>query len=143
VDRQFARDVAKHIDRRRVRRRLTLWTALLALIAAAAAYLRCGGGLGLGPGGDAGDGGEAGERRPVTSPARCAIRLTARGVTVAGKAMSTDDAVAACKSSSGVTVVVTGDARHGDREALVAALKAAHIKDIQIREPTSPDPPAQ
>ena len=135
-DPRFARDVAKHIDRRRVKRRLTLWTFLLAVIAGAAGYLRCGHGLGLG-GFGIGDGGRAGsdnhgEVRRVDGPVRCAIRISAEGFTVAGKARSRDEAVAACKGASAVDVYRTGDARTGDTEELHAALGRAGFTDADI-----------
>lgn len=136
-DRQFARDVAKQLDRRRTRRRMTLWTTLLALVIAAAAYLRLGGGLGvLGLGGGAGSSGD--ERRPLVRPERCAIRVSAAGITVGGKAMARDAAVAACKDAPGADVVVTGDAREDDWQALQAALHAAHVKDIAVHQPQRP-----
>jgi hypothetical protein len=136
-DRQLARDVARQIDRRRTRRRLTLWTALLALVIAAAGYLRLGGGLGaLGLGGDAGGSGE--DRRALAGPERCAVRVSAAGITVGGKPMARDAAVAACKDAPGADVVVTGDAREGDWQDLQAALQAAGVKDIAVHQP----PPA-
>jgi hypothetical protein len=134
-DRQFARDVAKQLDRRQTRRRLTLWSALLALVAAGAAYLRCGGGHGFGLGLG---GGQGGDERPVTAPARCAIRVSARGITVGGRAMSRDQAVASCKATTGADVVVTGDAREGDWRDLEAALRAAEVKDIAVHTAPSP-----
>jgi hypothetical protein len=134
-DRQFARDVAKQIDRRRTRRRLTLWSALLALVIAGAAYLRLGGGLGqMGLGGGDGDDGDA--RRPLAGPRRCAIRISAAGMTVGGKPMARDAAVAACKGAVGADVVVTGDAREGDWQDLRAALEAAGIAVHQQLHPT-------
>lgn len=142
-DRQFARDVAKQIDRRRVRRRLTLWSALLALVSAAALWLRCGGGFGfLGIGG-AGEGkGEGDAARPVLRQARCAIRLSADGISVDGRPMSRDAAVATCKATPGADVVVTGDARHADKEELLTALHAARI-DIMAKDlPRPPGAPA-
>jgi hypothetical protein len=142
-DRQFARDVAKHIDRRRVRRRLTLWSALLALVSAAALWLRCGGGfglLGIGGAGE-GEGGEAVPRSAIRH-ARCAIRLTADGISVDGHPMSREAAVAACKATPGADVLVTGDARHADKEGLLAALRAAHINVMKRELPMPPGTPA-
>jgi len=142
-DRQFARDVAKHIDRRRVRRRLTLWTALLALVSAAALYLRCGGGFGLLGIGGAGEG-EGGPRRPLTEPQRCVIHVSADSITVATKATSRDEAVAACKAAPGVDIFPTGDARHGDVEGLRAALEAAGAKVVVVHPPPrAPRPPSE
>ncbi len=141
-DRQFARDVAKQLDRRRTRRRLTLWTALLALVIAAASYLRFGGGLGvLGLGGGAGDG--EGESRPRASPQRCAIRISASDITVNGRPMSHDAAIAACKIAPGVDLFPTGDVRHGDLEELKAALQTAGARDVVLHPlpRRSPDAP--
>jgi hypothetical protein len=130
-DRQFARDVAKQLDRRQTRRRLTRWTALLALVIAAAGYLRFGGGLGmLGLGGGAGDRGE--ERQPLAGPQRCAIRISASDITVNGRPMSRDAAIAACKVAPGVDIFPTGDVRHGDVEALETAVQAAGAKDVVL-----------
>lgn len=134
-DRQFARDVAKQLDRRQTRRRVTVWTGLLALIIAAAGYLRFGGGLGaLGLGGG---GGSGGERRALVPPERCAVRVSAAGITVAGKPMARDAAVAACKDAPGADVTVTGDAREGDWQDLQSALQAAGVKDIAVHQPRS------
>jgi hypothetical protein len=133
-DPRFARDVAKQIDRRRVKRRLTLWTFLLAVVAAAAGYLRCGHGLGLGGLGLGGAGGpdDHGEVRRVDGPVRCTIRIAAAGFSVAGKVVSRDDAVAACKGAAAVDIYRTGDARHGDTEELHAALGRAGFRDADI-----------
>jgi hypothetical protein len=135
-DRRFARDVARELDRKRMRRKLTLWTALLGLIAAAAAYLRCGDGFGIGGFTGTGDGPREAEHAPRTpGPARCAIRVTPKGITVDGKPMSRDQAVAACKAIGGADVVITGDARYGDGELLLTALKAADVTNIVVHEP--------
>jgi hypothetical protein len=126
-ERQFARDVARQLDRRQARRRLTRWTALLALVIAAAAYLRLGGGLGaLGLGGSSGGSGE--DRRTLAGPERCAIRVAAGGITVDGKPMARDAAVTTCKDRPGADVVITGDAREDDWRDLQSALQAAGVK---------------
>jgi hypothetical protein len=141
-DKQFTRDVAKQLDRRRMRRRMTLWSALLGLIVAAATYLRCGSGFGLGTGTGTGKD-DHGAVRPVAGPQRCAVRVTPGGITVDGKPMSRDQAVDACKATTGADVVVTGDAREGDWQALRAALVAAGVQDIRVRERVTPgDGPA-
>lgn len=132
-DRKFARDVARQIDRRRTRRRLTVWTALLALVIAAASYLRFGGGLGaLGLGGGRGDGDGDEQRRTLAGPERCAIRISASDLTVNGRPTARDAAIAACKVAPGVDIFPTGDVRHGDVEALEAAIKAAGAKDVVL-----------
>jgi hypothetical protein len=132
-DKRFVRDVAKQVDRRRMRRKATLWTALLALVAAAVAYLRCGGGFGLGTG----TGGEAGPSTPqtVAAPRRCAIRVTATGIVVNGVPMQRDQAVDACKATTGADVIVTGDAREGDWADLRTALTAAGVADVVVHQP--------
>jgi len=134
ADRQFARDVAREIDRRRVRRQLTLWAVLLALASAAALFLRCGGGFGLLGIGGAGPG-EGGAPHALIEPQRCAVHVAASGMTVDGRAMSRDEAVVACKAAPGVDVFPTGDARHGDVEALRAAIEAAGARDIVVHPP--------
>lgn len=144
-DRQFARDVARQLDRRRTRRRLTLWSALLALVIAAAGYLRLGGGLGrLGLGGGAGEGEGDEQQRSLTGPRRCTIQLSASEVTVDGRAMSRDAAITACKGRPGTDIFPTGDVRHGDLEELQAALKAAGARDVVLHPlpRRSPDAPA-
>lgn len=135
-DKQHAREVARQLDRRRMRRRLVLWTMLLAVVAAAALYLRCGGGLGglgLGNPQGVGDFDGQGTSRVDTGPRRCAIRVSAAGITVGGTPMPRDQAVAACKATKGADVVVTGDAREGDWKDLRAALEAAGVTDITVR----------
>jgi hypothetical protein len=129
---RLARDVARHLDRRRMRRRLVGWTALLAAVAAAALYLRCGVGFGLG---GAGEGPGPGSPHTPTEPRRCAIRVAAGGITVDGKPMLRDRAVAACKSTAGADVVITGDARQGDWKGLLDALHAAGVSNIAVHEP--------
>ena len=143
-DRAFVRDVAKQIDRRRTRRRLTLWTALLALVAAAAGYLRCGGSLGfMGLGNGAGDDDSP---HQVGAPSRCTIRVSATGFQIDGQRKSRDEAIAACKDAPGVDVVPTGDVRHGDLESLGSALKAAGARNVVVHGPPRPagsQPPRQ
>jgi hypothetical protein len=132
LDPTLARDVARQLDRRRMRRRLLLWSALLALVAAAAMYLRCGDGFGLGgPGKGPGEGGEV---RPVAGPKRCDLRVAKAGITVDGKPMLRDEAVAACKAAGGADVVVTGDAREGDWKDLRGALETAGVTEIAVHD---------
>jgi hypothetical protein len=137
-DRQLARDVAKQLDRRRIKRKMGLWTALFGLIAAAALYVRCGDGFGLGGGGRGPGGGDDSSRRVASSGLRCAIRLTASGIAVDGKKMSRDQAVHKCADIGGAYILVTGDARHGDKDELLDALRAAGIKDIKVDEAHAP-----
>jgi hypothetical protein len=137
-DNRFVRDVVKRLDRRRMLRKLAAWTALLVLIAAAVMYLTRGRGFGLGgPGKGSGEpveSGGPGSVRAVAAPARCAIRVTKTGITVDGKPMSRDEAVAACRKTTGADVVITGDAREGDWKDLHSALQAVDLKDIAVHE---------
>jgi hypothetical protein len=137
VDRELARDVAKQIDRRRIKRRLTLWSALLALISAAALYLRCGSGLGLG--GGVGLGGDGDRASRPDAAVRCEIHVAADGISVGGRPMSRDEAVTKCKNAPGVDVFPTGDARYGDHVELEAALKAAGARKVVVHPPPRAD----
>jgi hypothetical protein len=121
---QFAKDVAVQLDRRRRGRRLGL-LVLLAGAIAALIYMRCGIGWGLGGGG--GSGTEKGAAL-LKTPMKCQIRVSSEGIAVDGKLMKRDDAVEACKKTVGALVTVTGDARQGDWDDLKAALDAAQVK---------------
>ncbi|CAN5899124.1 hypothetical protein BH11MYX3_BH11MYX3_01110 [soil metagenome] len=128
-DSQFARDVAKQLDRRRMRRRLFMIGLFVAAIALAITFLTCGRGWGVGGAGKgegSGPGAGSGSAGDKGSP-RCAIRVTGAGILVDGKPATRQEAVAMCKTTSGADVVVTGDARQGDWDELRAALEAAKI----------------
>ena len=130
--------LARELDRRRMRRRLLVLTTLLAAAVAAAMYLRCGSGLGTGGKGP-GEGGTT--VTPMKgSAARCAIRLTAAGITVDGKPATREEAIATCKSKTGADVLITGDSRQGDWDQLRSALEAASIPFF-TREPRGAAPP--
>jgi len=140
IDPQLSRDVAKQLDRRRIRRRLLVWTMMLAAAVAAAMYLRCGHGFGLGGAGPgsgegAGPGSGPGSAQGLTGPKRCAIRVAASGITVGGKPMLRDEAAAACAATPGADVVITGDAREGDWKDLRGALTTAGVTDIVVHDP--------
>jgi hypothetical protein len=138
IDRKFARDVAKQIDRRRTKRKLVVGGGLVTAIVLAVLYLTCGRGWGIG-GKDQGEGPNrsAGLATLVDAgPRRCAIRVAARGITVDGKPATREQAIAACKGATGADVVVTGDARQGDWDDLRSGLDAAGIT-IFTREPKS------
>lgn len=123
-----AKDIAKQLERRAFRRRLVLWAALIGLIVLAIMFIRFGGGLGIGGDGK-GDGKGDGSAPPVDAgPSRCAIRVAAAGITVDGAPATQAEAVERCKKTTGADVVVTGDARQGDWDALRAALEAAKIQ---------------
>ncbi len=140
ADRRLARDVAKHLDRRQVRRKLLLWALLVGAIVLAALYLTCGRGLGLGglgAGKGEGEGEGSGPVSPLLSttdagPRRCEIRVAAAGITAAGKPATVEEAVAACKGAGEAKVVVTGGARVGTLEDLKAALERAGIQILLV-----------
>jgi hypothetical protein len=123
---QLAKDVASELEARRRRRRALFFLVWAAAILAALMYLRCGRGWGTGgkgPGKGEGTGSAA-----VQGPKRCVVRVTATGITVDGKEMKREEAVAACKATEGALVTVTGDARQGDWDELRAALEAAGVQ---------------
>lgn len=121
---------SKQVERRK-KRGLLVWAAIAGLIALAILYWRCGGGFGFG-GGSFGAGEGTGEgtakKAADVSPKRCQLRLGATGITVDGKAATQAEAVAACKAAGGADVVVTGDARQGDWDALRSALDEAGVR---------------
>lgn len=146
-DRHLARDMAKHLDRRQMRRKLVFWALLVGAIVLAALYLTCGKGFGLGGKGKGAGKGEGagpgpGSVQPLLSapvdagPIRCEVRVAASGITVGGKPATVDEAVAACKAATGTDVLVTGGARQGDWEDLKAAFERAGIRYQRV-EPGS------
>ena len=124
----FARDVARQIERRRMRRKMIWWCAIAALVVIAFVYLRCGRGWGIGSGNGNGSGNGSGAVAPADARARCSIRVEANGIVVDEKPMTREQAVAACRTYGAADVVVMGDARHGDWVDLQAALEAAGVK---------------
>lgn len=123
-EKQFAKDVAKQLDRRQLRRKLLVWVLVIGAIVAAVLFLTCGRGWGLG---GAGKGEGSGSSAPADAgPKRCAIRVTATGLTLDGTASTRDAIVKACTGAT-ADVVVTGDARQGDWDDLKAALERAGI----------------
>ena len=124
VDGKLAKDVAKQLDRRQLRRKLLLWGLVISAIVAAILFLTCGRGWGIG---GAGKGEGSGQATPADAgPKRCAIRVTATGITLDGVASSKEAIVTACTGAT-ADVVVTGDARQGDWDELKAALERANI----------------
>lgn len=139
TDKRFAKDVARELDRRKRNRRMLILGTWGALIVLAVLYLRCGGGWGLG-GKGGGDGTGSGNGSGTVAAAdagrhRCAIRVSAAGISVDGKPMKRDQAVTICSKTGAADVVVTGDAREGDWKALEAELKAAKV-DIALHDRT-------
>jgi hypothetical protein len=118
-----AKDVARELDKRHRRRRLIILGGWAVLVVLAALYLRCGRGWGLGGGGGTGTGNGSGSA--AAAPHRCQARVTAKGLELEGKPATQDAIVSGCPQ--GVDVIVTGDARQGDWDALKAALDAAHV----------------
>lgn len=140
LDRRGARDVAKHLDRRRMRRKLLFWAALVGAIVLAALYLTCGRGWGLGgkgKGAGSGAGSGPGSAAPLLSvvdagPRRCEVRIAASGIAVDGKPATVAEAVTACKAGTSAEVLVTGGARQGDWEDLKAAFDGAGIQILRV-----------
>ena len=125
--------LAREIDRRRARRRLLTFIVLMGAAIAALFYLRCGKGWGTGGKREA-DGPKGIAALPDAGPTRCALRLTATGLTLDGKPTTREAAIAACKRTTGADVLISGDARQGDWDALRGALEAASI-EFFTREP--------
>jgi hypothetical protein len=117
-----AKDVAKELDRIHRRRRLLILGGWAVLVILAAVYLRCGRGWGTGGKGP-GTGGGSGSAAPA--PHHCQVRVTAKGLELEGKPTTQAAIIDSC--AQGVDVVVTGDAREGDWDALKSALDAAKI----------------
>jgi hypothetical protein len=125
---QLARDVASELDGRRRKRKLGFFAALVAAIVAAFTYLRCGSDWGLGGTGK-GKGAATGSAVTQTQgPKRCVVRVDAKGISVDGKEVKRDEAVAACKQTEGALITVTGNARQGDWDELKAALTDAGVQ---------------
>jgi hypothetical protein len=121
---KFAKDVAKELDRRRMRRKLAMFGVWAALIAAAVVYLHCGGGWGIGGKGGGSGSGSSTSTSTSTTEKRCQVRVAAEGITSDGKSATGEQIIAKCK---GVDVIVTGDAREGAWKQLCDALDAAHV----------------
>ena len=136
--------------------RTLFWLALLAAIVLAVIYARCGhgfglgggGGTGLSPGSGTGSGTASGSGTAAAAardaavaaadaaPARCALRVDATGITLAGATatpVTKEAAVAACKPAGAADVLVTGDAVEGTWVELRAALTAAGVSVFEHR----------
>jgi hypothetical protein len=125
TDKPTAKAVAKELDRIHRRRRLAILGGWAVLVILAALYLRCGRGWGLGGGNGSGAGSGSGAANAPAVPHHCQVRVTAKGLELEGKPSTQGTIVASCPQ--GADVVVTGDARQGDWDALKAALDAAHV----------------
>jgi len=129
TDKRLAKDIAKELDRRHLRRRILVLGGAAAAIVLAVLYLRCGHGWGLG-GDGAGSGAGSGS---AVAAKRCELRVAKAGITLAGHAATRAEAVAACRALGAADVVVTGDAREGDWEALREALELAKVEIVLQR----------
>lgn len=69
----------------------------------------------------------------LVEPRRCQVRIASNGITVDGKPATVAEVVAACKSTEGAEVLVTGGARRADHEDMEAALKQAGIKSLWVQ----------
>jgi len=69
-------------------------------------------------------------------PRRCKIRIASGGISVDGRAVTVEEAIAACRSAKDVEVLVTGGARDGDYEDLEAALRKAGIRWVKVTKST-------
>ena len=78
-------------------------------VTAAVLYLRCGSGWGTGGKGEGKGAGSGGPTTvPAAGPKRCVVRVSAEGIVVDGKKATREEAVAACKTTEGALVTVTG-----------------------------------
>jgi hypothetical protein len=143
--RRLARDIATNLDRRRRRRKTLVVVLLIAAIIAAVLYLGFGRGFGFGKGSGTASG--TGTNTTVATadarPARCALRVTAEGITVDGRIATQGEAVDACKAIGSADVVVTGDARQGAWDELRGALEAAGVAVYQKGGAATPPPQAR
>lgn len=141
-NKQLAKNVARELERRQRRRKLLLLLLLAGAIWLAITYGTCGAGWGIGKGKGKGKGEGSGPGPGSVQgvlatvdggPVRCALRLTAAGITVDGKSMTREEAIDACKTTQGADIVVTGDARTGDWEDLQKALVEAKIQWTELK----------
>ena len=127
VDKRMASEVAKQLDRRHLRRKVFILALLAAAIVFAVTHLTCGKGFGIGGKGDGTGSGTTTATAIDAAPARCAVRVHAKGISVDGKDVTREQAVTACKATKSADVVITGDARQGDWDALRAAFDEAGV----------------
>jgi len=129
---QFADDVAKALDKRMRRRKLTFFAVGAALLAALVYFVTCGHGFGLGGQGKGSGVGPGVVAASDAGPKRCLVRVSSEGYTVDTKPHATrEEVVTACKAAGAAEVTVTGDAREGLWTDLKAALDTAHVPVYQ------------
>lgn len=118
--RTIARETARELQYRDARRRwkrngaiagVTVGAVLLAML-----FLKLGQSVGTGRAGTA-----------PTPPQHPRIRIDASGITIDGTPAGIGDAVSRALRAGGADVVVTGDARQGDVDQLLAALRASGV----------------
>lgn len=129
-----ARDVAKHLDRRQMRRKAVLYGALAAAIALAIVYLTCGKGWGLG---GTGRGEGSGSSKGLVAagdaaPRQCELRLAPEGLTLDGKRVTRVQAVDACKPLGRAVVTVTGNTVQAQWDDLKDALETAGVDVAKV-----------
>lgn len=152
TSKQQAKEIARALDRRKRIRWLLLIALLVAIGALAIGYLKCGPGFGLGGGGGLGLGkgeGSGSGTSTATVPSasisamvdaglrRCSVRVSARGILLEGETSTVESVVASCKKAGTAEVVVTGDARQGDWDALRTALENERIRTFVSGTPSA------
>jgi hypothetical protein len=90
-----------------------------------------GGGFGLGGRGK----GKPSDAPPPAGP--CHLRLDSRALTLDGREVSNDDAIATCRASGHAEVLITGDAIAGVADQLLAALKRADVAIALVKPATN------
>lgn len=120
--------------------RLVVGTGVVGLIVAAVLYLRCGDGFGFGRGDGTGkakevqDAVEKASTQPAASLRPCQLRLDGAGLSLGDRRVRVEEAVRACKETSGAELVATGDAVYGELERLRETLERAGVK-VFVRHP--------
>ena len=75
---------------------------------------------------------------PPTPPVRSILRLSSSGLQLNGETMTLDQVVAVCRGRGTVELIVTGDARAGDRSSLIETLRAAGIDVVFLHKAGAP-----
>lgn len=94
------------------------------------------GGGGLGIGSSAGTIGlsAGGKRASWARPPRPRIRVDANGYTIAGRKVTVAEALALAQAAGGADLVITGDAKEGDVDAIRAALAKGAGGDVGVKD---------